>query len=91
MKTNLTDDRLVGVVHSHSDSGALKLVDNVSDFSASISWHEGHFESTGAWDEEVSRLVLVAVSMTADDDWLLPAGNETRHVVADNRLKFVQR
>lgn len=91
MKTNLTDDRLVGVVHSHGDSGALKFVDNVSDFGASISWHEGHLESTGAWDEEVSCFVLVAVSMTADDDWLLPAGNETWHVVADNRLKFVQR
>jgi hypothetical protein len=35
---------------------------------------------------EVGCLVLVAEGVTADDDRLGPAGNEARHVLADDRL-----
>lgn len=41
-------------------------------------------QSALAGEFEVSRAILVAESMTANDDWLRPAWNQTRNVLADD-------
>ena len=45
-----------------------------------------HGQLALAGELEVGGAVLVAEGVTADDDRLGPAGNEARHVLADDRL-----
>ena len=47
---------------------------------------ETHGEAALAGNLEVGRAILVAIGVAADDDRLGPAGNEARHVPADDRL-----
>ena len=78
-------DRVVEVVHAHGHAGRRELEHLMLD-DFSVVAGEGHHQLAGAGDEEVCSLVLVAEGVTADHDRLGPAGHQTRHVRADDRL-----
>ncbi len=78
-------DRFVEVVHGHGDTGAGGLEHFLLDHRAVFA-DELDRQRALAGELEVGRLVLVAEGMTADDDRLGPAGDEARHVLADDRL-----
>lgn len=51
-----------------------------------ISWLKDELHLTGALDDDISRLVLITVSVTTDDDWLTPTWDEAWNRLRDNRL-----
>src|SRR5208337_1061099 len=78
-------DRLVEIVHRHGDPGPGELEHLPLDHLAVLAL-EADGEAALAGDLEIGRAILVAEGMAADDDRLRPAGNEARHVPADDRL-----
>ena len=78
-------DRIVEVVHRHRHPGARELEHLPLDHLAVVAF-EADGQAALAWHLEVGRAILVAIGVAADDDRLGPAGNETRHVLADDRL-----
>src|SRR5690606_297636 len=80
-------DGLAVVVHAEGDSAALgELGDLHLDGLAAVLRGVGDGDRAGAGHLEVGGLVLVAVGVAADDDRLGPAGDQPRHVGADDRL-----
>ena len=53
---------------------------------AAVFWRKNNLKLATRWRHIISRFVLVSKSMSADANWLLPAGNEERNVLAKNRL-----
>ncbi|ABC91098.1 NADP-dependent isocitrate dehydrogenase protein [Rhizobium etli CFN 42] len=78
-------DRFVEVVHGHGNAGARRVEDLLLDDGA-VFTDELDRQLALAGELEVGCAVLVAESVTADDDRLRPAGNEARNVAADDRL-----
>ena len=78
-------DRVVKVVHAHGDTRGREVEDIVVQFFA-IGADPLHGQLAGPGHQEVGGLVLVAKGVTADDDGLGPARNQTGHVLADDRL-----
>ena len=78
-------DRVVEVVHGHSHARAWVIKHFVLNHLAVFA-DEFDRELTGAWNFEIGGFVLVSKGMTADDDRLGPAWNQTRHVGADDWL-----
>ncbi|MNN18816.1 hypothetical protein D3C81_1320350 [compost metagenome] len=78
-------DRRVEVVHAHGHTSRRRLEHFVLDHCA-VFTDELDRQRALAWEQEVRGLVLVAKGVTADDDGLGPARNQTRHVLADDRL-----
>ena len=70
------DDRGLGVVHAHGHAGSGKVVDGVALLGAAVFGFEDQFEFSGSGDLDVGGLVLVGVSVTSDDDRLLPGGDQ---------------
>lgn len=79
------DDGSVSVEHAEGDSGALKVVDDLLDGLA-LGRGPDELELALAGHDVVHGLVLVGVCVAADDDGLLPAGDEPRDVLADDGL-----
>ena len=67
-----------------------KFTSKIKDFHnfglAAIFWSENNLKLATRWRHIISCLVLIAKSVSADANWLLPAGNEERNVFAKNRL-----
>ncbi|EEY04764.1 NADP-dependent isocitrate dehydrogenase [Brucella melitensis bv. 3 str. Ether] len=78
-------DRFVQIIHGHGHASRRGLIDFMFDGLA-IFTDELDRQCALAGELEVSRAVLVAESMAADDDRLGPARHEARHVLADDRL-----
>src|SRR5699024_11458501 len=75
------------VVHSHRHAPRLgELGDLELDRLAAVLRGVGHRDRTGTGDLEVGGLVLVSVGMTAGDDRLGPARDQTGHVLTDDRF-----
>jgi len=82
-----TGDRLVGVVHAHQDTSLIFEVKNFHGFGGgSVGGGEDDFELAGLGGDVIGGAVLVAKSVTADADWLLPAGHEEGNVLAHDWL-----
>lgn len=81
-----TLDAFVGIVHPHSHSScALVMVDFHFLLSTVITF-EGDLELAWFVDHKICGLVLVSESMAADNDGLLPSGDEPRDILDDNGL-----
>ena len=80
------NDRLIEVVHAHGNPGFLEVENRVLDRLAAVGRLEHHLQVTRPGYEEIGRAVLVTKGVTADDDRLGPAGNQTRYVGHDDRL-----
>jgi hypothetical protein len=81
-----TLDAVVQVVHAHGDAGRREVVDVVGNRLAAVGRAEGHRQLARTRHPEIGGAVLVAESMTGDDDRLGPTGHQTRHVAADDRF-----
>jgi hypothetical protein len=79
-------DGLVRVVHAHDDAARLLEGENLEALGGAALGSVHQLDEAGLVGHEVSRLVLVAVSVAADDDGLRPAGHHARDVLADDRL-----
>ena len=78
-------DRVIEVVHRHGDTGA-RIVEHLMLDHLTVLADELDGQLALARHHKVGGLVLVAEGVTADDDGLGPAGDEARHVLADDRL-----
>lgn len=78
-------DRFVQVVHGECHAGARRVVNVMLDRLAVFA-DEFDRELALARELEIGRAVLVAEGVAADDDRLGPAGDQARHVLADDRL-----
>ncbi|MNU95002.1 hypothetical protein D3C71_850050 [compost metagenome] len=78
-------DGFVEVVHGKSHASARGIEDVLFDDLA-VFTDELDRQLALAGELEIGCLVLVAESVTADNDRLGPAGNEARNVLADDRL-----
>lgn len=76
-------DRVIGVVLGLGDTCSLEVV-YVDAFGLAAFGGVDELEGSWARDESVLGAVLVAECVTADDDWLLPARNETRDAWNDD-------
>ena len=77
---------LVSIIHAERHSSlALEMVNLVTLFTPVIST-EHHLESARLINCEVSGLVLISKGMSADNDGLLPARNQSWDVLDDDRL-----
>lgn len=76
----------ISVVHSHGNTARLEVVQLVDNRFGSIGRREGDVNFAGLWNYKVGGFVLVAERVTADDNGLGPAGNETRDGLAEDRL-----
>lgn len=76
-------DRLVSVVLSLSDTGALE-VEDLDALGLATSRGVDKLELTGARDQTVGGTVLVTESVTTDDDGLRPARDDTGDARNDN-------
>lgn len=75
---------LISVVHTKANSSfSFKFEDFHSLLSAVFS-SEDDFKCTWLINCEISGLVLISVGVSADDDWLLPSGNESGNVLDDD-------
>ena len=64
--SSLTLLYLVSVVHAHSDTGTIKIVDDPLLGLTAVLGREGHLEATGTLSNEVSGLVLYKMSSRQD-------------------------
>ena len=64
---------------------ALELED-LNLFRLTTFWSKHHLQSTFSLDDFVLGAVLISESVTADDDGLLPAGDQSRNARNDNRF-----
>src|SRR5690606_38760502 len=78
-------NRLVEVVHGHGDAAAGGIEDLVLNDLAVLAL-ETDCQPALAREHEVGGAVLVAERVATDDDRFGPAGDESRHVAADDRL-----
>lgn len=78
-----SDNRLICVVLGLRNTGAGEVVDLDTLWLAAFGG-EDDLEGSFAGDDLVLGAVLVAKGMTADDNGLFPAGDETGDVVDDN-------
>src|SRR5215213_4630936 len=78
-------DRVVQVIHGHGNACAWGVEHLVFDDLAVLA-EEPHGELSLPGELEIGGAILIAISMTADDDRFGPAGHEPRHVRADDRL-----
>lgn len=78
-------DGLVSVVHAHQDTRPFELVDRDL-FGFSFLRSKGHRESAWFAGNHILRSVLVSKGMSANDDRLSPAWNESRDVVDHDGL-----
>ena len=78
-------DRVVEVVHRHRDAGARELEHLLLDHLAVVAF-EADGQTALPGDFEIGRAILIAIGVAADDNRLRPTGDETRHVLADDRL-----
>jgi hypothetical protein len=74
---------VVQIVHGHGDAGARVGKDLVFQC-ARILAHEADGQFARTRDLEVGGAVLVAIGVAPDDDRLGPAGNQPRHVAAND-------
>lgn len=79
-----TGDGLGGVVLGLRDTTLCWEVVDLDNFRLAALGCVDHLKCAFAGDDAVLRTVLVAESVTADDDGLLPAGYETRDAGDDN-------
>jgi hypothetical protein len=79
-------DTFVSVVHSHTNSSLSGEVVDLELLNSAVISSEGHFELSRFGDNKVSGSVLVTVSVSADDDRFLPAGDEPGDVIDDDWL-----
>ena len=77
-------DGLVSVVHAKHDTGTLEVVDLEFSGLRAILRSESRGELTWNLGAEVSGSVLIAKSVSANDNWSLPAWNESGNVVDDD-------
>ena len=78
-------DGIVQVVHAHRDACGGSLENLALDHRAVLA-DELHRQHALAGELDVGSAVLVAEGVAANDDRLGPAGNQTRHVLADDRF-----
>ena len=81
-----SSDRLTGVVHPQKAAGALEIVGSSLEASRSIFRDKLHDEFSWSVNNCISGHILITMSVSADDDGLLPAWNKERHIVADDGL-----
>ncbi|CAG9096414.1 unnamed protein product, partial [Plutella xylostella] len=79
------NNRGVSVEHAERHAGALEVVDDLLD-GLPLGRGPDELELALAGHDVVDGLVLVGVRVAADDDGLLPAGDEPRDVLADDGL-----
>ena len=80
-----SDDRLICVVLCLRNTGAGEVVD-LDTFWLAAFGSEDDLECSFAGDDLVLGAVLVTKGVTADDNWLFPARDETGDVVDNNWL-----
>ena len=78
-------NRVVEVVHRHRNAPAGKFEHLSLDHLAVLAF-EADGQTALPGDYEIGRAVLIAIGVAADDNRLRPTGDETRHVLADDRL-----
>ena len=78
-------DGIVQIIHGQGHARAWILEDFLFDHLTVVAF-ELDGQTAGTGNLEVGGLVLVAKGVAADDDGLGPAGHQTRHVLADDRL-----
>ena len=74
-------DAVVEVVHTHRDAAVFaKLCDFELHWLTAVFWRVGHCDRASAWNFEVCCLVLVAMRVTTNNNWLCPARYQARDV-----------
>ena len=81
-----TSNRFIKVIHTHHNARTFKVGNFHLDWLTSVLRHICHRHCACTWHFEVSRLVLITVSMTPNHDRLVPVRHQFRNVLADNRL-----
>ena len=84
-RTGEIADRIVQVVHAHRDTRRRELEDFFVDHGAVFAL-EDQAKLARTRNAEIGRLILVAEGMTADDDRVRPARDQTGDVLDDDRL-----
>lgn len=80
------DNRLLDIVHAHGDTGSLEVKDGVGLRRASVLGGKSHFKLARSVDDKVGGTVLVAESVTTNDDGPGPSRNDTGHVLEHDGL-----
>ena len=79
-------DGLISVVHTHQDTGRWEVEHFEICGLRSILRLEGHCEFAGHFGAEIGRSVLITKRVSADDDGLGPAGDQSGDVRDNDRL-----
>ena len=77
---------LVSVIHTHSNTTSAFVVVDFRLLNCSVISCENNLEFSRLVDDEISGLVLISESMTADNNWFFPARDKPWDVFNDNRL-----
>ena len=72
-------NRFVGVIHAQRYTIAFKIV-HFPFFGFSVFVCKGHFECAFSLDHHIGSFVLIAKSMTADNDRLCPTRNQAWYI-----------
>lgn len=72
------------ILHGHSDSRLWEIENLVFLNRVSTLGSENNLEFACFFCDEISASVLISESMTADNDWLFPLGNQERNVFAQD-------
>ena len=85
-RSGKTTNRFVKVIHTHHDTSRFEVCDFHFDWLTAILRHIRHRHSSGTRHFEVSRLVLITVSVSPNHNRLAPVRHKFRNVLADNWL-----
>ena len=81
-----TPDRIFSIVHRECDSGTIEMVNFMWLCAGTIIGSEGHGQFSRTVNYDIGCTVLIAKSMTANNDWCCPLWNKSWYILYNNRL-----
>ena len=79
-------DAFVEIIHRHGDATAREVKHFKLFAVAAVFGFPFHGQLAFAGHDKIGGAILVAKSMTANDNWIRPTRHKTRHIAANNRL-----
>jgi hypothetical protein len=81
-----TVDGLFSVIHTHVAAWSVEFVDLLLGWCAAIGWMEDNLGSSWNLLHIILASVLITISVSANNDWLGPAWNNSWNVLDDDWL-----